>query len=272
MSATWAIDNPAEIKATKWGPMVGISLLFHLAVFSLFLFVPESFPTRRPASGIVYEVNLVELPAGGEKKTQPAPPPKSQKSKPIIKRDTKAKRITVPKKKKKPLIIAKRTVKRKPTKAKKPKITPSQRIDRTISKIERRVKAEEKSKSQLDKALSDIKSRIGSGVGAGGREGLPLTGMPMQIYQLEVEMWIKGNWSYPVASKGNENLEAIVVLKVNRDGAILKTKFKKQSASGLFDESVSRAIEKSDPLPPFPEGYRKTYDEIEINFNLRDLE
>ena len=40
----------------------------------------------------------------------------------------------------------------------------------------------------------------------------------------------------------------------------------------MFDESVMRAIERSDPLPPFPEGFLKSFEEIEINFNLRELE
>jgi colicin import membrane protein len=52
----------------------------------------------------------------------------------------------------------------------------------------------------------------------------------------------------------------------------MKTRFDKRSTDVLFDESVSKAIERSNPLPPFPEGYRKTNEELEINFNLKDLE
>jgi colicin import membrane protein len=59
---------------------------------------------------------------------------------------------------------------------------------------------------------------------------------------------------------------------VKRDGSILKTEIKKRSSDDMFDQSVIKAIERSDPLPPFPEGYRKSYDEIEINFNLKELE
>jgi colicin import membrane protein len=92
---------------------------------------------------------------------------------------------------------------------------------------------------------------------------------------MEVENRIKDNWSYPVAllSPGsNKDLEAIVVVRVRNNGTILKSWFKSQSSNIMFNQSVLKAIERSDPLPQFPEGYRKTYDEIEINFNLRDLE
>jgi colicin import membrane protein len=96
--------------------------------------------------------------------------------------------------------------------------------------------------------------------------------MPMAIYRAETENWIKSNWSYPVAMDNAENLETIVVLKVRRDGSILKTRFETRSRNTLFDESVLKAIERSDPLPPFPEGYRKSHEEFIINFNLKDLE
>jgi colicin import membrane protein len=52
----------------------------------------------------------------------------------------------------------------------------------------------------------------------------------------------------------------------------LKSRFKTRSSFPLFDQSVLRAVERSDPLPPFPEGYMKTSEEIEINFNLKELE
>ena len=94
----------------------------------------------------------------------------------------------------------------------------------------------------------------------------------MRIYQVEVETRIKSNWSYPVAVQDQKKLEAVVMLKVSQDGTISKSWFKKRSADAIFDESVMRAIERSNPLPPFPEGYRKSYEEFEINFNLKDLE
>jgi colicin import membrane protein len=42
--------------------------------------------------------------------------------------------------------------------------------------------------------------------------------------------------------------------------------------SALFDESVLKAIERSNPLPPFPDSYRMSQDELQITFNLSDLE
>ena len=62
------------------------------------------------------------------------------------------------------------------------------------------------------------------------------------------------------------------MLTVKEDGTIVKSSFKKRSSDAFFDQQVEKAIKKSNPLPRFPEGYRKSEEEFEINFNLKDLE
>lgn len=251
-----------------------ISMFLHLFLFSAILFVPESFPTKRPYQGIVYDVRLVEMPRGGGEKKAGPPAPSKKEGKTVIKKATPTKRIAAPKKETKPVVIAKRTVKKETAKVEKPKTSPSQLIDQAISRIERKVKTEEK-KDHVEQAISRLeKDTKDSGVAGGGEErgGFDAGGMPMLIYRMEVEDWIKSNWSYPVALDNAQDIEAIVVLKVERDGSILSKHFDRQSGVAIFDESVMKAIERSDPLPPFPEGYRKSHEEFIISFNLKDLQ
>jgi colicin import membrane protein len=262
--------DPTEI---KWGAMVVLSALFHVAVFCTFLFVPESLPTTRPSVGIVYEVDLVELPSKG--RTPAASTKKSPglgKAATVIKKK-RAKRIAPVKKKEepKPAVIAKRTLDKPTSPPKKPEVPASELIERAISKVERKVQKEE----HVERAISKLESEHGDVGGpepAQPRRGISLGGTAMQIYQMEVESWIKSHWSYPVAVDHPEDLEAIVVVTVKRDGTILNTRFDKRSSNAIFDQSVQKAIERSDPLPPFPEAYLEDKDEIEIRFNLRDLE
>jgi colicin import membrane protein len=257
--------------------MVILSVGFHLAVCLAILFVPEHLPASRSFDGVVYEVNLVELPGGGTPsgaKGVPAKP--AQKPEPIVKKETPAKRIPeAPKREEKPVVIAKKTLDKPVPPVEKPKVAPSDLIDKAISKIESRVKTEE----HLDRALAKLESKAGeskedSGPAAGG--GLLGVGQPggtaMQIYKAEVESLIKSNWHYPVAMDNHKDLEAIVVLMVKSDGTIMKSRFDRRSQNVLFDESVLKAIERSNPLPPFPESYRKSHEEFEINFNLKDFE
>ena len=92
--------------------------------------------------------------------------------------------------------------------------------------------------------------------------------MALNMYRMEVETWIKSNWTYPDV----QEIEATVLVKIRKDGTVLETRFIKPSGNKLFDESVLKAIEKARPLPPLPEGYEENYEEIKINFNLKDLE
>lgn len=216
----------------------------------------------------------------------------------------KTRRIGIGKKRSAP-ILAKR-VSPKPKDAYRDEAPPaSGLIDRAISKIERKVKEEKATQpgkildkfardsnisikkentgmfgkpsgqpeKTLDKFARDSKIPIkGESTGVFGMSsGI---GKGIQLYQLEIEDAIKNNWSYPVALinvKRKKAPEAIIIVTVRSDGKILKTWFKRRSNNPLFDDSVLKAIERSDPLPRFPPGYLKSYDEIEINFSLKDL-
>ena len=291
MEALWGDPNLNNQVETKWGTMIIISLILHLAVFSLIFFVPEGMPTRK-IRGTVYEVNLVQLPA-----KRPAQVVeervKANGGKSVIrsKKTTPARRIITPKKNtEKPVVIAKRTVSRKMQKEKKPEVPPSKRIENVLSKIKKEVKSQEDASRRIDQALSKIEKKVkaeddehisraisdlekrGTGIPAKGfAGGPPVSGIAMELYRRDVEDWIKSHWSYPVALD-KENLEAIIVVKAKSDGSIVKWWFTKKSSNAMFNQSVLKAVEQSDPLPQFPPGYRVTHEEFEITFNLMEME
>ena len=269
MTSAWERRDSNDLMEMKLRPMVALSIFLHLAVFAIILFVPEQIPAGS-FEGVVYEVNLVDMPAAGDLKVKGTSPAREEKGKAIAKRDTQARRIKTVKKEEKPVVLSKRTIKKKTSPKKKPKVSPSQLIDRAISRVERKVKSEEK--THIDKAISELEGKVSHRRGSGLIGGQAAGGISIQIYQAEVEGWIKSNWSYPVALQSMKDLEAVVVILVKRDGTILKTDIKRRSSNRIFDQSVMKAIERSDPLPPFPEGYRKSNEEIEISFNLKDLE
>jgi colicin import membrane protein len=274
----------------KWGPVLGVSLLFHAVFFCMLIYFPESVSFQRPTGMFnVVQVELVSpgavAPPSKEKGTTQTPPPSSQSksTKSITVPEKKTARLLAPvKTEKKPVVVAKRTVKKKTTPVKKKEVSASELIDQAIKKIDRKVRAEEKKTSpkptakgsHLDRALAGVEARAraeaGSGEGTAGMGGA--TGTLMQIYYANVHNWISSNWSYPVALKSDPDLEAVVLLEVQRDGKILSTRFIARSSEPVFDESVLRAIERSDPLPPFPEVYRRSHDEFQIRFNLKELE
>ena len=198
---------------------------------------------------------------------------------------SRSRRISLPKKKEKPVIIGKRVVERKTQKKQpvkkieKPKVNASKLIDQAISKIEKKVKAEKKIKTEKKDHLSTALSKIQSQVAKTGNKNptgdRSETGIAIRLYQMEVAERIKQNWSYPVAISNPgelQGIEAVVVVTVKENGTIVRSSVKKRSLNTLFDASVLKAIERSDPLPPFPDGYRKSSDDIEFRFNLSEME
>jgi colicin import membrane protein len=275
-----------------WGKMVVFSILFHVVIFAAVLFVPGSMPTRA-IQGVVYEVNLVEMgrdrsPKSGKGKVPPSEKPQEKVS--VSKKAEPVKRIAPPKQQEKALVIAKKTVQKEELK-KKPEIPPSKRIEEAVSKMQKKVAAEQK--DHLQKALSEIEkkvdgenqdrvseaiSRLQGRVSAPGQEGSGppgggVTGKIMDIYIMQVTARIRENWSYPatLASEQDKDLEAVFVLRVNNEGKILMSWFDKKSSNALFDQSVEKAIERSDPLPAFPPSYHRSEEEFEITFNLREM-
>jgi len=265
----------------NWKKMFLLSFLIHLGVFSLIFFVPETAPTRS-LKGVIYEVNLVELPkkaGAGVGRPKAKTVSRSKKGVAIRTKKHRVRRIGRIRTKERPVIIAKKTVRRK-RKSKKPRLSPDKVLEQALAKVEKKVEKREKGR-QEEKRVEEAISRIEKGVKKSGAEpgsgtgGGPVTGLRIQIYKTEVESSIKGNWAYPAgltSPSKREELEAIVILTVLRDGTISQFTFKKRSGDAIFDESVAKAIERSNPLPPFPEGFLKSSEEIEINFNLRELE
>ena len=268
-----ARNKPRDPLNQSWGRMFAFSSLLHVVLFCFVLFVPDSMPARR-IKGVVYEVNLVEMPSGKQLQKGGSAGAKTEKKKTRTRKFRPTERIPVPKKESKPVVVAKRVVKRKSS-PKKRKTTPTstRRLDEALKKIEKKVKREKD--DPLKQAISRLETQVKDSEAGGFRRGEAGEGISIQFYQMQVEERIKANWSYPVdltdADKGKA-LEAIVIVKVLSNGSIQKTWFKERSSNVIFDQSVLKAVERSDPLPPFPEGYRRTYDQIEINFNLRDLE
>ncbi len=96
-------------------------------------------------------------------------------------------------------------------------------------------------------------------------------GLARRLYYSEVWRAIQKQWALPVELLKRKDLEAIVIIKVRRDGTIVDMKFEKKSGNQIFDESVWNAIKKANPLPPFPKIYSPPYEEFGIRFRPENL-
>jgi len=270
-----------------------LSFVFHLALFFVSFLVSKTTIYYPSFDEHVYHVELVAPPSpspGGGVKGGGVATRKGTKA--MVK--TKTRRIAV-KKKPPATVVAKRVSPRPLPQSRKKAASASDLIDGAISRVEKKVAQEG---NQLEETISRIEKRLKSKEKAQPRGvvekeskieastpqrreeggGLPIgpsgIGKGIQLYQLQIETAIKDNWSYPVAlvnARKGKTPEAVILLTVRSDGKVVKVRFKKRSWDPLFNDSVLKAVERSDPLPKFPPGYKKSSDEVEIRFSLKDL-
>jgi len=270
----------------KW--MIAVSFGLHVVLFASILFLPGLQPKREPFSP-VYTVDLVSI--AGFKDNLPGPTASAEKPIKTIVPLTKARKIAIAAAPE-PAVVDKQEpipiLKPKDVKKAKAKSAPAtENVDDAVDKLQKakeaRVKTEKmivSREKELNKALQDISAKVqsrteaaideGTGEG-GGASGSADVGLRLQIYKTNIWNKVRGNWSYPDIMSGGYALEALVTVKVQKDGNVVGFRLVKSSGNQLFDQSVLRAVQHSNPFPPFPDGYVKSYEEIELRFSLADL-
>ena len=106
-------------------------------------------------------------------------------------------------------------------------------------------------------------SGSGTGTGTGGSAGSSV----LEDYYGAIWAKIKKVWTLPEnLPKGKTDLEAVIVVVIERDGKVQKSWFEKKSGNTLYDQMAMRAIKKAEPLPPIPQEFSDNTLEIGIRF------
>ena len=281
----------AQEKLSRW---LVYSLLMHGGLIAG-LFIMPFLPARSAREYPVYTVDLV----GGERigrtnlgnELTPAPAPKESakkaekeipvpESKPEPKKEKaeKAKSIektaVIPEKAITKETVRKETAKEKKTEAKETAASLDSVRERLIQSAVERAKNRTDSGQKASKGEA-ISSGAGEGEGAaalgkGGRGGGVVKGMDFIIYKNRMEDTIKRNWVWP-GQRSNRKLGVTVRWSVKDNGEIVALKIVQPSGDPAYDDSVVRAVRKSSPLPPVPEGLAKDFAEVEYTFRPEDL-
>jgi colicin import membrane protein len=69
-------------------------------------------------------------------------------------------------------------------------------------------------------------------------------------YYAKIMGEIKQQWIW--TGTGEKDLEAVISIKILRDGTTLIKRIEKSSGNDLFDRSAVKALTKANPLPPPP--------------------
>jgi TonB family protein len=176
-------------------------------------------------------------------------------------------------------------------------------LDKIQKRVERRTTEERSAGRQTtegqrasDPSQSQVasSSRAGSGSGAGtgmgtgsgigigsGTGGYPIGGVPwgspqgssafnskLGDYYDMIWAKIKKEWTLPEEfPQGKTDLEAIIVIVIERNGKIQKSWFEKRSGNAFYDQMAMRAIKKAEPFPPIPKEFSDETFEIGIRFH-----
>jgi colicin import membrane protein len=272
----------------------GVSFLFHLVIIGALVFMPEFGSGPRFRSGVV-NVSLVSLPSSGPDSGGPAASvvkPKAAEKKPPQKPTVKVaepKPVPAVKKPPKAVSLAPKKIKSKKS-LKKKTFDRSKIIDSAIERIEKKVEKTETDSvataiEQLKRkvAASDSQARTGPGGGASGKAGVagPAGGSgtggarvleSILIYQAEIQYQIQKNWAFSQQLAGDSTqMEAVLAIKVLRNGEIEDIWFDKKSGNAYLDESAYKALVKSNPLPPLPKDYMRPDYKIGLRFGPKGL-
>lgn len=274
----------------------GVSFLFHLVIIGALVFMPEFGSGPRFRSGVV-NVSLVSLPSsepdsGGPAASvvKPKPAKKKPPQKPAVK-VAEPKPVPAVKKPPKAVSLAPKKIKSKKS-LKKKTFDRSKMIDSAIERIEKKVEKTETDSvataiEQLKHkvAASESQARTGPAGGAIGKAGAGVAGPAgglgtggarvqesILIYQAEIQYQIQKNWAFSQQLAGDHTqLEAVLAIKVLRNGEIEDIWFDKKSGNAYLDESAYKALVKSNPLPPLPNDYMRPYYKIGLRFGPKGL-
>jgi len=273
----------------------GISIFIHFILIGTLIFLPERMPRSRFLSGVV-SVSLVTLP--GKAPASGSIPQTVAKPKKEIKKPPKAKipKITPPPQK--PVVATAKPKKavslapkpKKKTSMKKKTIDRPKMIESAINQVQQKVddsdaasvkaainRLKKQVKETEDSAPPQAAMRKGSGAGAGMGQGSgdgngPRTLEAIKIYQAEIQYRIQKNWAFSQQLAGNSTeLEAVLAIKITRNGEIEDIWFDRKSGNNYLDESAHKAIMKSNPLPPLPNDYIGLFYKIGLIFGPKGL-
>ncbi len=278
-----------------WIGMLVLSALCHILFISGVVFLPR-WSSHEDHSPTTVEVDLVSLPAPSASPASPGEPAASSPAEDVSAEETPE---TIPVKK--PTVLEKA----QPRETRDQTPPPPQKEDTVPSEMPLQVKRSVKKSTYnvpqvIDKAIADIKQEVPDsrprsvleaierlekeGYGKEREEGADTVGTGssggsgektrelLDIYNAEIWHRIQKNWAFSEEmAQGQKGLESVIIMKIMRDGEIRDIWFEKRSGNAYFDDSVLKAIKKSNPLPPLPDGFLGPYYDVGVRFSPAEL-
>ncbi len=268
----------------QWKTSFALAVGVHLLVVVLALLSPYIF-RYRPRLPEVYTVNLfsateLSAPAPSSAAKTTVTPRKVKK-----KVESKVQKPAPPP----PAPVQKEAVSLKPIRTKKTDLEKLKRLRETLAAQQKAREAEKVAQQIARDAVEKLREALlasstgaeeVSEVASDPAESSAAAGPPggdvevdeaTKRYYIEIVNVISQNWKLYRLPEWDENLLAIVVITIRRDGIVRNISFEHQSGNAYYDRDVERAIRESSPLPPFPAHLSQPEMEVGIRFRPKGL-
>lgn len=264
-----------------------VSIICHLIFFLILIFAPSHKPDKKFSPSVI-DVRMVtfsEQEAASLSSRQTALKSEAPVTKQIQVQDhgvSPQAGFKVDQKPSKEVSVTSKKIKRS---LKKKTFKSSRIVKSAIARIEKKV--EESRPDPLTKAIDRLRDKVGKmgatdrlkhkagkdadghGAGLAGRTGAATkrTLELIDIYRVEIAYQIQKNWAFSEQlAGGRKDLMASLVFKVMPNGEIRDIFFTDRSGNRHLDESAYKAIQKSNPVTPHPEGVIKPFVEVGLRF------
>ena len=149
--------------------------------------------------------------------------------------------------------------------------TPVKKEEDSNKEIEKAISALRQKESSTPQVKPDEKSTVAATATARGNVPQAQANSRLNEYVGFIRSRIHANWTLPSTLWPKDNVETIIEVRILSNGAVERLNFEKRSGNGYFDDSAMKAVQKSMPFPPFPEGMIDPYTEIGIRFPSSEL-
>jgi protein TonB len=87
-------------------------------------------------------------------------------------------------------------------------------------------------------------------------------------YLALVQAHIDQQWVAPPVKAHEKNLQVVLKFRILRSGKVIDLDIAKGSGNSYYDSAALRAVQRANPLPPFPSDIRKFSFDVRYNFTL----
>lgn len=231
-----------------------LSVALHAILATLFALSPDS--SKKIIYVPVYEVDLV-------------PAPDVVKAEPPVSIQQEVRPIEEPK----PPMVARKARKSSKVVAMPKALRKAVKPDEAISKMREKVAAEE----AVDRIRKKMREKEPATTSASGSGVKIAQKAPARVYQYEeldaelrayfdkISRAVMSAWFLPDSLR-NKGYKAVLSIHVLRDGTVESLWIEEGSGNRYYDDSAMRAINKINPLPPLPKGWREEYIDLGLRF------